>query len=368
MYKIKISHDVSSDEWNDDLKKSNYATYLQTAEYLKFSSNDTTIPIFISVLNDENETVGQLGMLIVKTTVQYGSTKLRRIFKMISRISSRGIWMYGPIIHSKTKEENIEILETILRAKEEIIKKYNLVFVEGYTAPLNTSFLDDEKNVYEKSGYNIQNYIVFITDLQKPIDDIWNNIQKYTKTNVKRAKKRGILLRELETKEDAKQIITLFQEWSRTKGLEVAEPEQQFEKFWQRHSSGFEKTFLAFKGEELVASITLGQFNNNIVPLQVLNSYNVSTKNLGGPALTWKAIQWSKESGNLVYDITGGPVLPENYSEQNNQVFELIHYKRKWGGEEYFHYKFLKINKKLSYIIYNKLFKILKWYYKIKSS
>ena len=364
MYKTKISTEINSNDWNSELKKSNYSTYLQTAEYLNINSNENTFPIFISVLDEKNAVVGQLGLLIIKTSVQYGSALFQKLSKTISGVSTRGIWQYGPTIHTENKMEKKEILRMILKANNEIIKKYNLVFIEGYSAPLNVSLCDEEIKEYEKYGYNTKKFVAFLTDLKKPIEEIWKNVQQYAKKNVNRAAKRGVTIKELKTFEDSKQAISLFQKWGKTKGLIISDPEQQLKKFWDRQNSGFEKTFLAFKEEQLVSSITISHFNNIVVPIQVLNSYSSIARNLGGPALTWYAIKWSKEFKFGIYDITGGPLLPEN--EQVNdkkRPFSLIHYKKKWGGKQYIHYHFIKINKKSSYMIYKKLFKILKWYH-----
>ena len=364
MYKTKISTEINSNDWNSELKKSNYSTYLQTVEYLNINSNENTFPIFISVLDEKNAVVGQLGLLIIKTSVQYGSALFQKLSKIISGVSTRGIWQYGPTIHTENKMEKKEILRMILKANNEIIKKYNLVFIEGYSAPLDVSLCDEEIKEYEKYGYNTKKFVAFLTDLKKPIEEIWKNVQQYAKKNVNRAAKRGVTIKELKTFEDSKQAISLFQKWGKTKGLIISDPEQQLKKFWDRQNSGFEKTFLAFKEEQLVSSITISHFNNIVVPIQVLNSYSSIARNLGGPALTWYAIKWSKEFKFGIYDITGGPLLPEN--EQVNdkkRPFSLIHYKKKWGGKQYIHYHFIKINKKSSYMIYKKLFKILKWYH-----
>ena len=369
MYKIRICVEVNSNDWNSDLKKSNYSTYLQTTENLKISSNGNTFPIFISILDEKDVVVGQLGMLIIKTSVQYGSTLFQKLSKISSRISTRGVWLYGPTIHTENKMEKKEILRMILKANNEIIKKYNLVFIEGYSAPLDVSLCDEEIKEYEKYGYNTKKFVAFLTDLKKPIEEIWKNVQQYAKKNVNRAAKRGVTIKELKTFEDSKQAISLFQKWGKTKGLIISDPEQQLKKFWDLQNSGFEKTFLAFKEEQLVSSITISHFNNIVVPIQVLNSYSSIARNLGGPALTWYAIKWSKEFKFAIYDITGGPLLPEN--EQVNdkkRPFSLIHYKKKWGGKQYIHYHFIKINKKSSYVIYKKLFKMLQWYHNRKGS
>ena len=206
MYKIRICVEVNSNDWNSDLKKSNYSTYLQTTENLKISSNGNTFPIFISILDEKDVVVGQLGMLIIKTSVQYGGALFQKLSKISSRISTRGVWLYGPIIHTENKMERIEILRMILKANNEIVDKYNLVFIEGYSAPLDISLCDNEIKEYKKYGYHSRKYVTFITDLKNPIEDIWENVQKYTKKNVNRSAKRGVSVKELKTFEESKKL------------------------------------------------------------------------------------------------------------------------------------------------------------------
>jgi len=362
MYKIQILTNIDGDKWNKDLLQSNYSTFYQTFEYLKSSANQESFPVFVNILDDEEKTVGQIGILIIRTTALYGNPLFLKILKVISSISSRGVWLYGPVIHTVDKEKRREILKTIIDATTNILEKYNLVFIEGYSPPLDDSIDEDFINEYEKNGYSISKYVTFITDLKKPSEEIWNNVQKYTKTNVKRAAKRGISVKKLETFDEAKENLLLFQKWSKTKGLTISDLNQELEKFWSRHNSGFEKTFLAYKDQQLVSSITISCFNEIVIPLQVINSYSTNARNLAGPALTWQAIKESRELGFRIYDITGGPILSENESDPDN-TRPLTHYKRKWGGEQHTHYHFLKIQKKLSYTVYEKLFKIVRWYH-----
>ena len=362
MYEIQILTDVDGDKWNNNLLKSDYSTFYQTLEYLKFSANQESFPIFVNILDDEQKVVGQLGLLIIRTTALYGKPLFRKILKMISSISSRGVWLYGPIIHTSDKEKRKEILKKIIEATTDILEKYDLVFIEGYSPPLDDSIDEDFINEYKKNGYSVRKYITFITNLKKPLEKIWEHVQKYTKKNVKRAAKRGILIKKLETFDEAKENLLLFQKWSETKGLTISNSNQELKKFWMRHNTGFEKTFLAYKNQKLISSITIGYFNEIIIPLQVLNSYSADARNLAGPALTWQAIKWSRESNFRIYDITGGPLLSENDPDPDN-TYPLTHYKRKWGGEQHIHYHFLKIQKKLSYRLYEKLFRVVRWYH-----
>ena len=363
MYRIKIIENTISEEWNTSLLKSNYSTYFQTSEYVGGNNKIDYFPIFIHIFDDKNILVAQLGIQIIKTSVTYSSPILHKFLKLISGITTRGIWIYGPIIHTKDKKQRLEILQIILDANNQIIKKHNLVFLEGFSPPLDDLIDENYLKIFEGNGYNITKFVTYLTDLSNPIEDIWSRVQKYTKINVKRASKRGIITKELATLDEMKQVVDVHQQWAKTKGLEIINPEQKIKELWIKHHNSIEKFFLAFNKHELIAVISLSFFNNVVIPTQVLNSYSKATT-LGGPALTWKAISWGKESNMRVYDITGGPLILENEIDVDNTK-PLTHYKRKWGGKETIHYNFLIPGKKIRYQLYQKMFRILKIYHSL---
>ncbi len=86
MYNFKIINDVNDKKWNSDLLKSHYSTYFQSSEYLQPNSNNEYFPIFINVIDQNNNVVGQLGIQIIKTTVQYSSPLLNKFLKLISQV------------------------------------------------------------------------------------------------------------------------------------------------------------------------------------------------------------------------------------------------------------------------------------------
>ena len=365
MYNFKIINDVNNKKWNLDLLKSHYSTYFQSSEYLQPNSNNEYFPIFINVIDQNNNVVGQLGIQIIRTTVQYSSPLLNKFLKLISGITTRGVWLYGPIIHTCNKKERLEILQSIIDANNMIIDKYGLVFLEGFSPPLDELIDENYLKVFQDNNYNITKFVTYVTDLTNSVESIWSKVKKYTKTNVKRAVNRGITTKELENFEEMKQVVSLHQKWAETKGLEIADYEQEVKELWKKHTSGIEKWFLAFNGNNLISSISLSQFNKIAIPTQVLNSYSESTS-LGGPALTWKAISWAKEAQMKFYDITGGPLLSDEDLDPDNTI-PLTHYKRKWGGEEKIQYNFLKKGGKIKYATYQKMFRVLRIYHNIIS-
>ena len=98
-YDSTQSININSINWNNDLLKSTYSTCFQAAEFLTSDLEDIT-PVFIYIVNENDEIVGQLGLRIIDTTVMYSSPLFKRYSKIISNITKRITWVHGPIIHS----------------------------------------------------------------------------------------------------------------------------------------------------------------------------------------------------------------------------------------------------------------------------
>ena len=361
MYNFKIYTNIDS-KWNENLTKSNHGNFFQTAEYISSDSKDF-FPVFVCVFDEDKNVVGQLTIQIIKTTVLYSSPMIHKIARILSKITSRGIWLYGPVIHSSDKQSHIEILRIIIKAVDEILERYDLVHIEGYSPPLDDLIDEDYKQEFRKNGYAIRNYVTFLANLDKSIDEIWQNIHYNARRDVTRAKKRGIIIEELKTRDQLKEYLLLQQQWAKTKGLVVTNTFDEEDHLWNNFKKGLEVFFLAYQDNQLISAIRVGCFNNTAHAHFILSSYSGPTS-LGGPMLTWYILEWAKQTGIKIYDFSGGRKNKQDTIEDKNT---LLFYKRKWGGDEYIHYNFVKSRKKFSYKLYRFLFRLVKSYHELKS-
>jgi len=360
-FKIKTIEDSN---WNQNLINSDYASYFQSTNYLNSNSKDF-FHIFISILDEKNNVVGQLGLRIIKTAVRYSSPLFRKLLHFISSITSRGIWLDGPIIHSNNNIHRLEILKIMLEAIKIVSEKYNLVHVEGYTPGFDLLIDDNYKKIFSKNNFIMEDYVTFILNIEKNIDDIWSDLPKRLKQDVNRAKRRNIHVKQLETYEELKQYILLSQEWAKTKGIVNSTPIENIESLWSDHQKNISKFFLAYQDDELISGLHVVLFNRIIQPSEVISSYS-KPSSLGGTLLTWASIEWAKSVNALIYDFTGGKKEEEkNLSDIYNKN-PLLYYKSKWGGQNIPQYNLINVRKKLHYKIYMILFSILRKYHNIK--
>lgn len=367
MYIFKILTKIDSSIWDNDLTKSNYATFFQTTNYLNSNSKDY-FPVFIYVLDQDGNVMGQLGLRIIKTVVRYSSPFFRRLLHFILSITSRGIWLDGPIIHTNDKNIRLEILQKMMEAIKVVADKYDLVHIEGYTPGHDLLIDDNYKKILSKNNFIMQDYVTFILDMEKNIDDIWSNLPKRLKQDVNRAKRRNISVKQLERYDELKQYLILAQEWATTKGIVNSTPIEDIESLWADHKSEISKFFLAYQDNELISGLRVIFFNRIVQPNEVISSYSKPTS-LGGTLLTWTSIEWAKTVNALVYDFTGGKkeILQNNFTtnDENNKN-SLLYYKSKWSGQEMPQYNLITIRKKLNYKIYVILFSIVRKYHNLR--
>ncbi|WKT58291.1 hypothetical protein QVH35_02175 [Candidatus Nitrosotenuis chungbukensis] len=197
---------VDATQWNENLKKSDYSTFFQTFEYISQKSSDVT-PVYVRVFDNNDEIVGQLGLRIIKTTVMYSSKTFRHFLDLISNITNRAIWVYGPIIHSNIIENRNAILNEILKAVDEIGKRYDLVHIEGQTSPFDRMIEENYKQIFKDHNYHKIDHITFVTELTKSKDDLWNDVSKKARGDVNRAKRRNIVVKVLETYDELEKVF-----------------------------------------------------------------------------------------------------------------------------------------------------------------
>lgn len=366
MYNFEINESVDSIEWNKNLEKSQYSTFFQTAQFLKSQSvAENHFPIFITVFDEFKEVKGQLGLVISKSTSAYSSPVMNKFLNFFAKLGRRAVWSEGPILHTTDTNSRIEILKIILKALEVLAEKNGIVLVDGYTP--HQDFLVDEKykNEFKNKDYQIQNFFTFVTDMNDSLEKIWDGIYKNTKRDIKRAQKRKIFVKELTDFNELDDYFTLSKKWQKTKGIHVELSPKYKKEYWNILKSQIEKVFLAFEDGELVSSHRLGCFNKIAFSHKLTNSYSKPTS-LGGPLLTWHAIEWAKKSGMRIYDFSGGESPPNNENERKNyseQWDSLLRYKSRWGGQKFHYYHFIKIRKKKSYKIF-RLFSRLDWIFR----
>lgn len=353
MFDFEILKNVNNGDWNSKLLNCEYSTFFQTLAYLK-TNNPNKYPIFIYVYDDKKNILGQLGIMITISQEGYSNRSLKKITKIASKLSKRGTWVNGPIIHSNDKKLRLMVLETFMEAIKVVVEENNLSVIDGYSPPQDKLVDEDYKEIFKNNGFKSHDYITYVTDLSRNLEDIWKKVKKNTRNDVTKAKREGISVKHAASREDLQKYWGLAKTWAKTKGIEITDTPLQIEKDWEDLQSGTQKIFMALQDKELIAGLRIVVFNGICYTHQVLNSY-AKKGNVGGPLLTWSAIEWSKSSGMRLYDFSGGEEFPSNKKEEKRfkeHWKSLLEYKKKWSGDRYPYFHFIKIPKETRHKIF----------------
>jgi lipid II:glycine glycyltransferase (peptidoglycan interpeptide bridge formation enzyme) len=140
-------------------------------------------------------------------------------------------------------------------------------------------------------------------DLTRPTSELLSRMRKSTRANVRRAQKRGIVVREGERR-DLDTLYDLLSTASGRKGFPIP-PRDHFELMWSAFaSSGHMKVFVAeYEGEAISAQLAIPFGDTLFTHVTAWNGERAAA--MPNEALEWFVITWAKEHGFHNYDFEG---------------------------------------------------------------
>jgi len=156
-------------------------------------------------------------------------------------------------------------------------------------------------------------------DLNKSIEELWNNLDKDARWGVKRAIKEGLVFKDIPAKE-WESFYYIYKETCLRGGI----PPMLFPRLLETGG----KLFGAYYKNQLIAGALVRLKDNKVI--LTLNSslpeYLVKQPN---NLLYWKIIEWSKSKGCRVFDL-GGYQLN---TKQGDKLYHINRFKERWGGQ-----------------------------------
>jgi len=322
---ISIKEEKQPDsKWNDRLVESGLGTIYQTKEmatyFLKIDKN----PIFLKFVDDKDRIVGQLLFTEASRFEKKGMAKhvLTRIPHLRKTLYT---WSYGPVIF------NSQLNSDIYSALHDYLLSKNCS-VSGWTHPL----LSEIPKTFEKN-FQIKEWSTFLIDLEKPIDVLYNNIEKHNgRKNIERSKKRGVKIEEI-TDDSLLEYYHLRNQMREDAGIEKMEFPQLSE-WWNLLKPIGYSGFLAKKDDTVVGGLLFSYFNGHIIEGGVARSLeDYKSRLYSQDLIKWKIIEWGHENKMKYYNLAGFNPHPQSKKEEG-----IKRYKTKWGGRRYDYWNITK--------------------------
>ena len=181
---VAITDSVKKEDWNNFVYKNEYANIFQTLDMAEvYNKSKGNKALTLAAINEDTNEI--LATMVARKRME--KTGLLSSFSVHSTI--RG----GPIFVND--DVGISSVSRLLQYHDHIMKKeaiYSRIYPVYNVPQIVPCFMEND---YEFEGWNN-----FLIDLNKPIDEIWKNLEKSRRYGVNKAKKRGVEIGEIEEK------------------------------------------------------------------------------------------------------------------------------------------------------------------------
>ncbi|MDD5616184.1 MAG: peptidoglycan bridge formation glycyltransferase FemA/FemB family protein [Candidatus Methanoperedens sp.] len=304
LFKIIEPNEV---DLNAFVEKSEYPSIFQTTHMVEvYKSIDGYEPVTLAVINENNEILSSL------VAVKFIENKF---IKSLSKHSTvRG----GPIFSQK--DDGIKATELLLNEYNNNAKRDAL-----YSRIYPLFNVDKFQNIAILCGYNREDWLNFIIDLQQSKEDLWNNLSKHRKKGINRAEKSGIIVEEMKNPND----LPLFYELLRSTHNKAKVPLPDF---------NFFKSVYQILGKKKYARFYFVRYNNKAIAARLILTYcsNIYDWYAGADSnfndkypseyLIWNILIMGHNEGYKTFDFGGAGIPSEEYGVRE--------FKRKFGGEQ----------------------------------
>lgn len=303
---ITEGNNIDKKKWSDFVYNHPNGNIFQTPEmYEVYQNTKKYEPVFLAVVNNVGEISGTLLAVIQ-----------REHDGILGVFSSRSIIWGGPLI----KDDDPDVLDKILKEYSKIIKGRAI-----YTQFRNLWGWGDSKEIFIKNGFEYEDHLDVIFDLNKSEDELLNEMSRNRKKGIRQSYKKGISINKINlTNEEmfTESYNTILDVYNRVK---IPMPDVSFFKnaIYELHDKNLILTLGAFVGDELIG-VRIALCYKNMIYDWYAGAKDEYLNYRPNDVLPWEIIKWGVNNGYEIFDFGGAgkPGVP----------YGVRDYKLKFGG------------------------------------
>lgn len=304
---IEITCSFDKRQWDEFIQKHPQGSIFQTsemAEVYKLTKNYK--PISLAAIDSKS---GKILAVLQAVVI----SEMRGI---LGQFSTRSIIQGAPLYIEG--EEGMKAVSKLIEHYEKIVFK-NIV----YTEIRNSSNTQEIKGLLEQNGYTYIEHFNALIDLNKPIEELWNQLERDKKRGIKKAEKMGITIETSEIKSDVEIFYGLVKETYNNAKIPLADI-SLFNSTYDILASTDKALFLFAKdGYNNVIATQLALMYKDTIYAWYTGAIRESLKYYPGDCLIWHLIKYGVENGYKNFDFGGGG--------SSNKNLNLRQYKMRFG-------------------------------------
>lgn len=267
---------------------------------------------------------------------------IREMNGFLQSFSARSIIHGGPLFTNGQLGRDAAI--TLMKSYDKIVRKKAL-----YSEIRMLSDIPNFNSLISQSGYVFDEHFNAFINLNKPVDDLWNQIKRDKKRGIQKAEKSGIIIEECIEKKDIQIVYNLINETYRNARIPVADIslfEGAFEILVPNKKAKF--LFAKYKDEYIATQVALMDKGRIYAWYTGAKRKYISCH--VGDLLIWSLLRWGAENSYNLFDFGGGGT--------SNKNINLRDYKARFGTEFPNYGRYKKIYSQFKFKIAEKGFDI----------
>ena len=244
------------------------------------------------------------------------SVRVQTLPDPLGPLSSRAIFYAEPLCRPDAAGE--AALAALLAAHDARMRT-KVLFAE--VRPLGAPAV--ERPALQRQGYAYEDYLNFLIDLRQPTEQLWRNMRKSCRSDIRRNQKRGMRVEEVPTAQGVDLLYQLLQlSYERAK-VPLADKSLFTAAFQILHPREMLKIFVAYHAGRPVAADVMLLYKKTVYAWYG----GVERVPSIAPAecLTWHELEWGQQHAYEVYDF-GGAGWPD-------KPYGVRDFKAKFGGQ-----------------------------------
>ncbi len=303
-----ISQTLPSDEWRHFVAQTPHGNIFHTPEMFQVFERTKGHTPTLWAARDAAGNVQAL-LLPVQITLKSG---------LMRRLTSRAV-AYGSVLCAPGPPGQ-QALAALLPAYKQAVKGQVL-----FTELRNLSDLSDLQPVLQANGFDYEDHLNFLIDLDRPLKEVMQSIGSRTRKNIRRGLRRAeVTIEEIEQPAQLAEWYRLLTKTYKQAGVPLADASLFKAAFDLLYPRGMVKFLLAQVGDDCAAGSVELVFKDVIY-----GWYGGLDREYGrympNEMLIWHIFEWGVENDCRMYDFGGAGKPDEDYGVRD--------FKAKFGGE-----------------------------------
>jgi len=306
---FKITNSVKKEIWNEFVYNHPKGNIFQTPEmYGVYERTKNYEPIFLAVV-DESDNIKAMLLAYV----------IREFAGFLGQFSTRSIIQGGPLYEEN--EERVAALKVLMEHYDRVVRKKAL-----YTEIRNRWEVSPISNILNDIGYVYEDELNFLIDLAESKEELWANLSKKRRNNIRRALKNGVTVKIVEREDHTYKFYDMLHETYRNAKLPLADISLFRSIFKSLNPKNMAKFFLAKYENSYIGGMLILTYDGVIYDWYA-GAHKKYLKVCPNDLLVWHAIEWGSENGYHTFDFGGAGNL------DNKEHEGIRDFKKQFGGQ-----------------------------------